>query len=111
LNAPASPWQAQQRGYSEGQALSSHARSERLLCYADLAAGRSSPCTAPRRTPTREGDQTMAFKPNYNQQRSERNRIKEAKKQEKLAKREEEVAKRRAAREAEAGAETVPEHE
>jgi hypothetical protein len=53
----------------------------------------------------------MAFKPNYNQQRSERNRIKEAKKQEKLAKREEEVAKRKAAREAEAGAETAPEHE
>ena len=41
----------------------------------------------------------MAFKPNYNQQRSERNRIKEAKKQEKLQKREEEVAKRKAARE------------
>lgn len=40
----------------------------------------------------------MAFKPNYNQQRSERNRIKEAKKQEKLQRREEEVAKRRAAR-------------
>ena len=40
----------------------------------------------------------MAFKPNYNLARSERNRAKEAKKQEKLAKREEEAAKRRAAR-------------
>ena len=40
----------------------------------------------------------MAFKPNYNQQRSERNRIKEAKKQEKLQKREEDAAKRKAAR-------------
>ena len=40
----------------------------------------------------------MAFKPNYNQERSERNRIKEAKKQEKLQKREEDAAKRKAAR-------------
>ena len=40
----------------------------------------------------------MAFKPNYNLARSERNRAKESKKQEKLAKREEEAAKRRAAR-------------
>ena len=40
----------------------------------------------------------MAFKPNYNQQRNERNRAKEQKKQEKLQRREEEVAKRRAAR-------------
>ena len=40
----------------------------------------------------------MAFKPNYNQQRSERNRVKEAKKQEKLQRREEEVARRKAAR-------------
>jgi hypothetical protein len=45
----------------------------------------------------------MAFKPNYNQQRSERNRIKEAKKQEKLQKREEEVARRKAARDAPPG--------
>jgi len=40
----------------------------------------------------------MAFKPNYNQQRAERNRTKEQKKQEKLQRREEEVAKRKAAR-------------
>ncbi len=40
----------------------------------------------------------MAFKPNYNQQRAERNRAKEQKKQEKLQRREEEVAKRRAVR-------------
>ncbi|CAO3457300.1 hypothetical protein [Azospirillum sp.] len=38
----------------------------------------------------------MAFKPNYNQQRAERNRAKEQKKQEKLQRREEEVAARRA---------------
>ena len=37
----------------------------------------------------------MAFKPNYNQQRSERNRAKEARKQEKLQRREEEAAKRK----------------
>lgn len=43
----------------------------------------------------------MAFKPNYNQQRNERNRVKEQKKQEKLQRREEEVAKRKAAREGE----------
>ena len=53
----------------------------------------------------------MAFKPNYNQQRSERNRAKEAKKQEKLAKREEEVAKRRAAREPRPEPRRRPEHE
>ncbi len=41
----------------------------------------------------------MAFKPNYNQQRSERNRAKEKKKQEKLQKREEETAKRKSVRE------------
>jgi hypothetical protein len=38
----------------------------------------------------------MAFKPNYNQQRAERNRAKEQKKQEKLQRREEEAAKRKA---------------
>ncbi|WP_448191741.1 hypothetical protein [Azospirillum sp. sgz301742] len=38
----------------------------------------------------------MAFKPNYNQQRAERNRAKEAKKQEKLQRREEEAARRKA---------------
>ena len=41
----------------------------------------------------------MAFKPNYRQQRSERERAKEAKKQEKLQRREEEAAKRKVARE------------
>ena|SRR3712207_963649 len=41
----------------------------------------------------------MPFKPNYNQQRNERNRAKEQKKQEKLQRREEEVARRKAARE------------
>ena len=40
----------------------------------------------------------MAFKPNYNQQRSDRNRAKDQKKQVKLQRREEEAAKRRAAR-------------
>jgi hypothetical protein len=40
----------------------------------------------------------MPFKPNYNQQRNERNRVKEQKKQEKLQRREEEVAKRKAAK-------------
>jgi hypothetical protein len=53
----------------------------------------------------------MAFKPNYNQQRSERNRIKEAKKQEKLQKREEEVAKRKAARDAQPVDDAPPESE
>lgn len=43
----------------------------------------------------------MAFKPNYNQQRNERNRAKEQKKQEKLQRKEEEVAKRKALREGE----------
>jgi hypothetical protein len=40
----------------------------------------------------------MAFKPNYNQQRAERNRAKTQKKQEKLKRLEEETAKRKAAR-------------
>jgi hypothetical protein len=40
----------------------------------------------------------MAFRPNYTQQRGERNRTKEQKKQEKLQRREEDAAKRRAAR-------------
>jgi hypothetical protein len=40
----------------------------------------------------------MAFKPNYNQQRADRNRTKGQKKQEKLQRREEEAAKRKAAR-------------
>lgn len=39
----------------------------------------------------------MAFKPNYNQQRSDRNRVKQAKKDEKLRRLQEETAERRAA--------------
>ncbi|WP_158043728.1 hypothetical protein [Skermanella pratensis] len=38
----------------------------------------------------------MAFKPNYNQQRADRNRAKEQKKQEKLRLKEEAVAQRKA---------------
>ena len=41
----------------------------------------------------------MPFKPNYKQERSERNRAKAQKKQEKLQRREEDSAKRKAARE------------
>lgn len=37
----------------------------------------------------------MAFKPNYNQQRAERDRAKEQKKKEKLLRQEEEVARRK----------------
>ena len=51
----------------------------------------------------------MAFQPNYNQQRGERNRAKESKKQEKLQKREEEAAKRKAARDAQPGSGHAPE--
>ena len=40
----------------------------------------------------------MAFKPNYNQQRADRNRAKAQKKQEKLQRIEEETARRKAAR-------------
>ena len=43
----------------------------------------------------------MPFRPNYRQQRSERDRVKEQRKQEKLQKRQEIVDKRKAAREAE----------
>jgi hypothetical protein len=43
----------------------------------------------------------MAMKPNYFQQRSDRNRAKEAKKLEKQQKRDEETAKRKQEREAE----------
>jgi len=45
----------------------------------------------------------MAFKPNYNQQRADRNRAKAQKKQEKLKRLEEETAKRKAARDEELG--------
>lgn len=38
----------------------------------------------------------MAFKPNYNQQRAERNRLKQAKKDAKLRDQEEAVARRKA---------------
>jgi len=41
----------------------------------------------------------MVFKPNYNQERSNRNRAKAQKKQEKLQRREEQSAKRKAVRE------------
>src|SRR3546814_9802261 len=44
----------------------------------------------------------MAFKPNYNQQRAERNRAKEQKKQEKLQKRQEESERRKAERDPDA---------
>jgi len=37
----------------------------------------------------------MAFKPNYNQQRAERNRLKQAKKESKLREREEAVNRRK----------------
>jgi hypothetical protein len=40
----------------------------------------------------------MAFKPNYNQQRADRNRAKAQKKQEKQKRLEEETAKRKASR-------------
>lgn len=51
----------------------------------------------------------MAFKPNYNQQRAERNRAKAQKKQEKLKRLEEETAKRKAARGDGPGAEKTEE--
>jgi len=47
----------------------------------------------------------MAYKPNYNQQRADRNRAKAQKKQEKLKRLEEETAKRKAARGDDADAE------
>lgn len=42
----------------------------------------------------------MAFKPNYNQQRAERKRAKEAKKEERLQRREADAKKRKADKEA-----------
>jgi hypothetical protein len=42
----------------------------------------------------------MVFKPNYNQQRAERNRLKQAKKDAKLREREDAVARRKAEQEA-----------
>jgi hypothetical protein len=44
------------------------------------------------------GEDLMAFKPNYNQQRNDRQRAKDQKKQERLQRREEEAARRRAER-------------
>jgi hypothetical protein len=50
----------------------------------------------------------MAFKPNYNQQRAERNRAKQAKKDAKLSEREEAAARRKAEQDAaEPGTQTV----
>ena len=42
----------------------------------------------------------MVFKPNYNQQRAERNRLKQAKKDAKLREREDAVARRKAEQDA-----------
>jgi hypothetical protein len=47
----------------------------------------------------------MAFKPNYNQQRAERNRLKQAKKDAKLRERDEAVNRRKAEQETEPSAE------
>jgi hypothetical protein len=48
----------------------------------------------------------MVFKPNYNMQRAERNRAKQAKKEEKLRDKEEAAARRKA--EGETGTEAAP---
>jgi hypothetical protein len=50
----------------------------------------------------------MAFKPNYRQERAQRERTKETRKQEKLKRLEEETAKRKAAREGIPGDEPEP---
>jgi hypothetical protein len=50
----------------------------------------------------------MAFKVNYNQQRAERNRAKQAKKEAKQREQEEETARRKAEREAPPGAMACP---
>src|SRR5262249_35811910 len=50
-----------------------------------------------RNNPLGDEERKMAFKPNYNQQRADRNRAKAQKKQEKLKRLEEETAKRKAA--------------
>jgi len=47
----------------------------------------------------------MAFKPNYNQQRAERNRLKQAKKDAKLRERDEAVTRRKLEQDAEAAVE------
>lgn len=51
----------------------------------------------------------MAMKPNYFQQRADRNRAKEAKKLEKQQKRDEETARRKAEREAKGGSDDAQE--
>jgi hypothetical protein len=48
----------------------------------------------------------MAFKPNYNQQRAERNRAKQAKREEKLKQQQERTAQRKAA----TGSDSAPEN-
>jgi hypothetical protein len=50
----------------------------------------------------------MGFKPNYNQQRAERNRLKQAKKDAKLREREEAVTRRKAEQEAAPSVESEP---
>jgi hypothetical protein len=52
----------------------------------------------------------MPFKPNYNQQRAERNRLKQAKREEKLKQQQERTAQRKAAAEG-SPAEPLPEGE
>jgi hypothetical protein len=51
----------------------------------------------------------VAFKPNYRQQRNDRNRVKEERKKDKLLKQQEAVEKRKAARETESETETPAE--
>jgi len=62
----------------------------------------------------RAGEDVMAFRVNYNQQRSDRQRTKEQKKQEKLQRREDDAARRRAERALSAPPETPvddPQHD
>jgi hypothetical protein len=49
----------------------------------------------------------MPFKPNYNQQRAERNRLKQAKKDAKQRERDEAVTRRKSEQEAESSGETT----
>jgi hypothetical protein len=50
---------------------------------------------------SQQNEGMMAFKPNYNQQRAERNRLKQAKKDAKLRERDEAVNRRKAEQETE----------
>jgi len=50
----------------------------------------------------------MAFKPNYNQQRAERNRLKQAKKDAKLRERDEAAARRKTEQESEPSVQPEP---